>query len=90
MLEVIITNFNELIEFLKGLNPEEIWFIVIALAIIILLIVYRYFGVKLAFFLLLLYLIVYVLYINDVVGTYEERELIIKQREQTLLNELEK
>ena len=78
------------LEKIYNLNPEEIWILIFIAAVLILFLAYRTLGMKMVFVLMLVYLIIYVLYINDIFGSYEKRVIDNEKHMKTIENELEK
>jgi len=79
-----------LLENIYNLNSTEISVLIFIAAVLILFLAYRTLGMKMVFVLMLVYLIIYVLYINDIFGLYEKRVADNEAHMKTIENEIEK
>ncbi len=81
---------SEFLSKIYDLEPNEILIIVAITAVLVVFIVYRWLGAIMVFVLLLAYLLIYTLYINDFFNVYEEHERGEQQHLQMLEEELKK
>ena len=81
---------NEILSKVNNLSSTEIIIIVAIIAVLIVFIVFRWLGMVIVFVLLLAYLLIYTLYINDFFGFYKEHEKSEQQHLQILEEELKK
>ena len=81
---------NEFLSKVYDLEPNEILIIVAITAVLMVFIVYRWLGAIMVFVLLLAYLLIYTLYINDFFSVYEKHERGEQQHMQMLEEELKK
>ena len=81
---------NEILSKVDNLSSTEISIIVAMTAVLMVFIVYRWLGAIMVFILLLAYLLIYTLYINDFFSVYEKHERGEQQHLQILEEELKK
>ena len=81
---------SEVLSKVYDLEPNEILIIVAITAVLVIFIVYRWLGAIMVFVLLLAYLLIYTLYINDFFSVYEKHERGEQQHLQMLEEELKK
>lgn len=86
MAEII----SDIMQIIQNLSPTEIKIIIAIIAILLLFIGYRLFGIGAVLALLLIYSLGYVLYINDIFSVYEKRTKDNTEHMQLIEKELEK
>ena len=79
---------NTIVKVLSGLNPTELWLVLAATALLLLFIVYRLFGKKMLWVLIILYIIIFLLYINNVFNFITKQEEITEEHEHAIQAEL--
>ncbi len=92
-LVIKVLNYVQDSEFLSkvyDLDSAEILIIVAIAAVLMVFIVYRWLGAIMVFVLLLAYLLIYTLYINDFFSVYESHEKSEQQHMQLIEEELKR
>jgi hypothetical protein len=77
---------NAFIGFANDMSNTEVWILVVITALLILILAYRLFGIGVVMVLGVVYLIMYVLYINDFLHLYDKRQAD-ENRQKTILEE---
>jgi len=89
MTEIIsrILNYISSIS-LGNLNSTEFYILIGIIALLILVLAYRWFGKMIVWVLLLIYMLIYVLYVNDIFSFIEKYQENTDQHIQTIEEEL--
>jgi len=82
--------FESLVEVILNLGSLELWLIAILTAVLVAFLVYKKTGVGGLGALFLMYLIAYILFQFDLINLYEERNIIQKEYNKTIEEELKK
>lgn len=80
----IVTFFQQLLEKIYNLNEVEITFLVIATAFLVLYLVYRLLGLGAIIALTVLYVVGYMLYVNNFLDFYKNQENVKAQHMQEI------
>lgn len=78
------------LERIYALSPEEIKLLVFITAILIMLLVFKRFGIRMAMALGMVYLIIYVLFINNFLSVYSNSQEVKEQHMEELQVEMNK
>lgn len=79
-----------ILERIYALSPDEVKLLVIITAVLIILLVFKRFGIRMAMALGMVYLIIYVLYINNFLSVYSNSQEVKEQHMEELQIELNK
>ena len=78
------------LNYVHSLDEFEVWVIIILIAVLVALLVYRWLGASIFWVLLFVYLIVYVVYSANIKNAYEEKNKEFDSRMKSVQEEIDK
>jgi len=82
--------FELILNFINSLSLTEIHILIAVVIILVSILIFRWFSIKMAFAFLFFCLIAYTLYINDAFSIYEKQKQIKNAKEAGIQEELNK